>query len=56
MNTAYYTSIEKAEKVAAQLLLTDDDWTAKVEDGPQSGLYVVAMYDEDGEFVGNWRA
>lgn len=45
---------EVAAKKAADLASQDEDgWTYEVEqgDGP---LAVVAIYDEDGEFVGYW--
>ena len=50
-------SQDEAEQVAAELNEDNDGWTYKVEnnpnpDGPKTAI--IKIYDEDGEFVGNY--
>ena len=45
----------KAEAVAAELQAHDEDWTYKVVHDPKgTGYSYIAIYDEDGEFVGKY--
>lgn len=48
---------ELAVKIAEQLQSGDEDWTYKVVKNPNpngSGLSIIKIYDEDGEFVRNY--
>lgn len=42
-----------AEKVAAQMQSSDDDWTYVVKHCPEGiGKSIIQIFDEDGELVG----
>ena len=46
---------EKVVEVARALKLSDPDWDYVVKHCPKgTGFSFIEIYDEDGEFVGNW--
>jgi len=47
---------EKAEQIAAELRVSDEDWSYVVKHCPNgTGFSFIEIYDEDGEFVSNWK-
>ena len=50
--TSELFSPEKAEKVAAELQLSDPDWVYKVIPDPKkTGFSLIAIYDKNGKFI-----
>lgn len=46
---------EAAERLAADLQAGDPDWAYTVKHCPKgTGFSIIAIYDEDGEFVSHW--
>lgn len=53
---AAYSPASKAYEIAAQLQVDDEDWEYRVIKNPDvsKDSAIIKVYDEDGEFVGNW--
>lgn len=54
--TAKFYKPEEAERVANEMNVnSDDDWTYSAKHDPKgTGYSLVAIHDEDGEFVEYW--